>query len=357
MTSNYPQPTRANKFEGFDFLRAFFAVVVVALHANLFNVFVGKPGLNFVSDILNLNLGYLAVPVFLQISLFLFLIKREKVDHRYFTQKRLPKIVSLYTFWVIAKVIFNLLFGSEQTLEQLSIQSPLDLLLFIISGGHTVFYFFFSLLLLTLVAEILVLVIGRSKPTTKLKISYALLLVSSLVVFLFPLIDLSTGNEILTQIVDPINFLPYVFTAMITTQEFHSGRFEKYASSYKLKLLFLALLFLIFAALEWFIFGNLPHSRLFPHYARLSLVLASWALLYLALLSRQKVPARISFLSACSLGIYGFHIFFIEHTGFLEAIPGISGGISILIKFLIALAGSIVLTLLFRKRKWLKNFV
>jgi len=347
-----------NRFGGFDYLRAFFSIVVVALHANLFNFFVGKPRLNFISDILNLNIGYLAVPIFLQVSLFLFCLKREQAGHQYFVQKRLPKLLSLYLFWSISKLTFDFLFKEDSWTNSIKVQSLIDLAAFIIGGGNTIFYFFFSLLFLTLITELLILFFGNQKLSIdKLSISYYLLIGSSLLIFSFPLIDIIYGNEMLTNVINPINFLPYIFTSIIVAQEFNSGKLENLTSEYRLKIIALSLLFLFLAGLEWFIFKDASHSRLFPHYSRLSLVVASWIFLYLALFSIQQVPTPISFLAGCSLGIYGFHTFFLDYMSSFNSIPQIIPGMSILIKFMIALLGSITLTIVFRKTKWLKNFV
>ncbi len=95
-----------DRFVGFDFLCAIFAVLVVMLHANLFVVLTGKLGLKSVADVLNANVGYLAVPVFFQIALFLFFLKHEQEGQTYFVKKRLPKLVALYLFWSISKLIW-----------------------------------------------------------------------------------------------------------------------------------------------------------------------------------------------------------------------------------------------------------
>ena len=61
---NLVQSKEKQKFQGFDFLRAIFSIIVVALHADLFNLLSGKLKLDELSNILTANIGYLAVPVF-----------------------------------------------------------------------------------------------------------------------------------------------------------------------------------------------------------------------------------------------------------------------------------------------------
>ncbi len=85
------------KLEGFDFLRTVFSIAIVALHSELFllagTVTIGS--LCF-AKLLKANIAYLAVPVFLQMALFLFLLKRKEVGFQYFLRRRLPKLISLY---------------------------------------------------------------------------------------------------------------------------------------------------------------------------------------------------------------------------------------------------------------------
>jgi peptidoglycan/LPS O-acetylase OafA/YrhL len=60
-------------FTGFDYLRAVFSLTVVVLHGGgLGFIKTINPELEFISKLINQNILHLAVPVFLQISLFLF---------------------------------------------------------------------------------------------------------------------------------------------------------------------------------------------------------------------------------------------------------------------------------------------
>jgi surface polysaccharide O-acyltransferase-like enzyme len=350
-------PHKEQKFQGFDFLRAIFSIVVVALHSNLFNLLSSRPGLSSISDILILNVGYVAVPVFIQISLFLFFINRKKFGFQYFSQKRCPKLISLYLFWTIAKSLFDSLFGNFEA-ARLGVSSFEKFIGFIISGGYTIFYFFFCLLFLTTIAELLIYLTNQVGETLAKRRIYYYFLFSCILVFSFSIIDLLCKCEVFTQIINYFNFLPYVFTAAIVVQEFDEGKLNKPNLSLNLKIVWLFILSLSFIILEWQVLKFFPdHSRLFPHYARISLVFISWFLLYLALLSTQKVPSIIRSISRYSLGIYGFHIFFIDRTNFLDSLSQVFPGLGILTKFLIALIGSTILTSLFKKSKQLKHFV
>jgi surface polysaccharide O-acyltransferase-like enzyme len=341
------------KFEGFDFLRAIFSVMVVVLHANLLVALTGKLGLGSLANVLSANVGYLAVPVFFQVSLFLFFLKSEKFGQQYFIKNRLPKLVSLYLFWSISKLIFDFVLTGKSPKIEYGASSWANFIGFIVGGGYSPFYFFFSLIFLTAIAEVLTPIFSRVRRRTAKRISYYLLLSSCLLVFAFPIADLMiAGNrELLTQIHNPLAFLPYVLTAAITVQNFKEGKLQAPTPLFKLKLFSLLVLFLTFTVLEWALFEK------FSQYSRLSLVFGSWLLLYLSLLSNQKSPPIIKFLSGCSLGIYGLHVFFTDHTFFLESLSKIVPGLGPLTRFLVALLGSIFLTLVFRRTKVLRNFV
>ncbi|NJK41071.1 MAG: acyltransferase [Acaryochloridaceae cyanobacterium SU_2_1] len=357
ITKDYLKQKSENRFTGFDFLRAIFSVVVVALHSNIFNLLSGKTQWSFVSNILTMNVGYVAVPVFIQISLFLFFINSKKFGSHYFTQKRFPKLISLYLFWMISKTLFDALFGNIEAIK-LGLSSFDRFILFIVSGGHTIFYFFPCLLFLTAIAQSFNYLMDHVKKTSAKKLSYYLLFLSSVLVFSFPIIDLLNRRESFSQIINYFNFLPYIFIAAIVALEFGEGKLENLSTSLKLKMLSLSILAVLFMIIEWKIFENFPdRSRLFPHYARLSLTFVSWLLLYLALLFTQRVPTIIRLISQYSLGIYGFHIFFTDHTSFLDSLSQIIPGLGAVIKFLVALTCSIALTFVFKQIKVLRNFV
>ena len=125
----------------------------------------------------------------------------------------------------------------------------------------------------------------------------------------------------------------------------------------KLKLCKLCALCLFLIVFEWVVFANISFSSKLFNYSRLSLVLSSWLIIYLILLSARKPSVIVRFLSGCSLGIYGFHTFFLDSTKFLDNLSQVIPGLGTATEFLLALIGSIVLTLLSRKIKYLKSFV
>lgn len=351
---------KESRFEGFDFLRAIFSIAIVADHAKLFTL-AKTLGFASLTDVLYANFSYVAVPVFFQIALFLFYIKSEKVGVRYFVQKRLPKLILLYLFWVTSLTLFKFLFSVQAELDFSSARKIIE---FIVSGGNSPFYFFFSLIFITILAQGLVSWFEVLKQSSvKRIINYCLLGFSCLLVFAFSLLDLINVEAVNINSIaniarwnyNPLNFLPYIFTAAIVVQEFKEGKLDRFTPSLRLKLYGLLALFLAFVLLEWNFLNEL-------NYTRLSLVFSSWLFLYLALLSTQKAPAIVKLISKCSLGIYTLHLFF-THVFFLQdrnlfgALSSLILGLDIFAEFLVVLILSIVLTLLFRKIKGLKKIV
>lgn len=365
----YSNKKQSQKLEGFDFLRAVFALLIIAIHSKLFALAGNlKLGSIYIADFLTAQVAYLAVPVFFQIALFLFYIKSEKVGPGYFFQKRLPKLVSLYLFWVISKILFDILLTGKSEPLQNSTTSIRAFIEFIVSGGNSPLYFFFSLAFITGLTEVVIFGLRRTPKTLSRRIIiYSSLLASCLLVFIFSLLKLPGTIESATGLVrvasniaqwdyNPLNFLPYIFTTALVVEEFNAGQLKSMNPGIKIRLYVLLSLVIMFAIYEW----NLKQDLL--HYSRLSLVFGSWLLLYLALLSTRQVPAIVQFLSECSLGLYTFHLFFTH--GLFEKYPNlftplakVIPGLDSLIIFSITLLASILLTLLFRRVKFLKNFV
>ncbi|NJN37806.1 MAG: acyltransferase [Acaryochloridaceae cyanobacterium CSU_3_4] len=272
---------KTQTFEGFHFLRAIFSILIVALRSD----FIGLIGLLTVAsigDFLKANIAYVAVPVFLQISLFLFYFKREQLGGSYFIRKRLPKLIYLYVFWVTAIVIFDFILNKNPDIIRDATSSVKGLIEFIVSGGSSPFFFFFALIFLISLAEGFVLSQESRAFSKNIKLAYSLLFISCLIVCCFSFIDLTINNifsgnppsllKVIHNITkwdyNPLNFLPYVFTAAITFHEFEQGKMQSLTPKFRIKLCLLFALFIVFTILEW------SFREDFRSYARLSLALA-----------------------------------------------------------------------------------
>lgn len=367
---NGTQKDQENKFEGFEFLRAIFSIAIVALKTNLFLLVEILFSANF-SYMLMASFSYLAVPVFLQISLFLFYLKSDRSGFLYFLKKRLPRLVSLYCFWVGLKIVSDIvLHGQLQSIKN-SASSPENLVEFIVSGAQSPFFFFFSLIALSTLAAALTTFWRTLKKTSKkVWFYYWFLFISLFLVFFLSVIELlmnTLSNAPSPALVrsmsniafwdyNVINFLPYLFTTAIVLQEFYDGKLRRLSFWLELRLGGLLFLFLFFTALEWHLFGKLLH------YARLSLVFGSWFLLYVALLSSRKAPPIVKFLAASSLGIYGFHVLLYElflggDSSILGRFLQNSPGFYSFFGFAIVLVGAIILTTVSKRMKGIKKYV
>ena len=374
---------KEKKFEGFDILRAIFSIAIVAYKTNFFYV----PEILVSNDltyalsayVFSGMVGALAVPVFLQISLFLFYYKSEKTGFSYFIRKRLPRLILLYLFWVGLITIFDIFFVGGLEAVKGAASSLKAFLEFIVSGNSTPYFFFFSLIFVTIIAEGLILLFNKlEKASTKITINYCLLIASSFLIFVFFTIELIIDraviqssflnylNNIARWDYTPLNFLPYVFTTAITVQEYNEGRLEEVTKSLKRKLYSLLILTLGFFTLEWTLTSNglliqVDQAPL-DHYLRLSLVFGSWLLLYLALLAKRKASTIVKFLSGCSLGIYGFHVFLIKkplpfrNIPFLDNLFQTAPVLEAFTAFFVTLVGSVALTLLLKRIRILRRF-
>lgn len=367
-----PHQKPNQNIEGFDFLRSIFSVMIVALKTRFFIL-----GEIFVSATfayaLMAKVAYLAVPVFLQMSLFLFYLKSEQTNFLYFLKKRLPRLILLYVFWVGSYVLFEIYIKGNLTIIKGLTSSPRSMIEFIISGGQSPFFFLFSLIFLSTLAAIVVSAFKKiENESVKHWITYALLFVCVLAIFslsLTPFAVTQLGGNSETGIVssissivfwdyNPFCFLPYLFTSLIVMQDFNNGKLKQFSSSINIKLCTLLALFILFTIIELHTLEKLLH------YSRISLLLGSWLLLYLALLSPLQASPIIKFISSCSLGIYAFHVFLtgltlpiISDHDFFQSIFETIPGSDIVIEFVVVLIGSIALSFIFKRIRGLKNFV
>jgi Acyltransferase family len=377
-------PKINSRFEGFDFLRAIFSISIIAYKTKLFylpTLLVSNRFTHFLSDyLLSGIVGAIAVPVFLQISLFIFDIKSSKVGSRYFLKNRLPRLISLYLFWVSLITAYDIIFIDKNLVAEENFSSLKKMILFVVSGHSTPYFFFFSLIVVTICSEILMFSFKKINQAQKFRLSYFLLIVSCAWVFacstLDPIISylglkssaLDLINNLLKWDYNPLNFLPYVFAAAITSQEYSSGKIKTFNKFINQKLICLFGLAVIFFVLEWILTSNnlliqVDQAPL-DHYMRLSLLFGSWFLLYLSLLFKRKAPDIIKAISSLSLGIYGFHVFFIfkkplsfDQFTALNNIFKIFPALQILTAFGITFLGSIALALFFGKIKITKKWV
>ncbi|MBD2138847.1 acyltransferase family protein [Anabaena sp. FACHB-1237] len=302
------------KIYGFDYLRAVCCILVVAIHSNISGLFWGYEN---IYEFIVYNIFNLAVPIFMQTALVLFFINRQKYPN-YFWNKRLFKIIKLYLFWGMVAHIFNLIFNNAIYTNFLS-QSITwrSLISFIIEDGYgNPFYFFSCLLFMTMLAELVVMLIEKTRIQAEF-IIYPGLILSCITVFLLPLIPEIIGTQFKTivEVANPLNFIPYVFSSFLITQCLIKKKQanDTYQINY-LQIFVLLFMIVIFIFIEWkffskpFVWEDHKHFSL-SVYTRLSLVFSAW-LVTLVSMKISSIPQPIiKLFSDLSLGIYALHTF------------------------------------------------
>lgn len=341
------------KIHGFDYLRAMCCLLVVAWHVSLQNppTWQNRFLVNSV-NIFSYNVALLAVPIFFQISLFLFYQSRNRAKD-YFFKKRLPLVLKLYLFWTINIVIFKFLIS--RTWPQ--IDSIKSLLKFVITGGD-IFWFFFSLIFVTCVAELIARITDKLSPAKSLDLNFTLFIIACISVFLLPLINLLLGKNynFFTAWWLPFNFTPYVFSSYILAQKYTANKLSLNRKN-SVYLGFILIITVVFIVLEWAYF-NIPgewYVTMIPQYSRLSLVFASLLLTWLSLYI-DKTPKFIETLSKYSLGIFCIHFFIVDILMRIEKriwqIPGED-----LIIFILTVYLAIVLTKFLKRINLVKGLI
>lgn len=287
-----------SKLTGLEWGRAFAAVAVVAWHTHAVGqstVFTPEyeGGVDDVSGVVYFNVLLLAVPVFMSISLFLYVRQRDRGTTT--LSRRVRRLGFLSVFW-IAVITMTRGFGDVDISE-----SPE----FVLSGGHSIFYFFVQLLLMTILAEA-ALALGLSRRPRLVILclvgSTALFVLRSRIAGHLP------GGDLVTLYWGALNFPPYVFAMLGLHMALERG--------WRLRARHLVVClvgYLALAGLEWAVltletFGTRPAA-----YARPSLVLGATAIMAVLVTRRwgQWRPAML--LAELSLAIYCVHILILEH--------------------------------------------
>mgnify|MGYP000081791246 CR=1 FL=1 len=290
-------------YPGFDYLRAFFSIGIVGWHTKVFGYahILDKSLDTFkltLTDILYANILLLGVPLFLQISIFLYIRNRERQD--YFIS-RIKKLSFLYFFWTLASVVF--LYDGIDFSKVISLD-------YWIAAGYTHIYFIFSLIIATIVTELLYLLCSRVNKKQFIVLTVFLLFGSCMVlIFRIPLYELLKASRYAYLIVafySPINFIPYVFTSILIAHYGNKLSYSHFAM--------LSLISFVFMAWEWKsqvnVFNLGQGGLLISPYARLSLIMTASLVICLFLKITQKAPKLILLISNLSLGVYITHYYF-----------------------------------------------
>ncbi len=317
--------TLTKHITGFDYLRAVFSILVVIWHTkNIPDLMAMQPIIQNILKIFYYNICCLAVPIFFQISLFLF-YKKQATDRSYFFNSKLPDLLIVYTIWMsIGGVINALVSRGEYLLEITTIEG---ILLFIVAGSRPELYFLFSLTLTTYLAFLNHKFLIDRKNSVY--IQSILLGLSTIVIIGLNAMAIVTDKDIFSTVWNPICFIPYIFSSSILTVIDRADRSKLLNCVNSQRFLFISILFTLFvllSSLEWNLtsFPAIQNdTELLPMYARVSLVFGSFVVCYCALLSKKKPSKLIRSASQESLGIYVMHRYILQFIEYLNHALGL----------------------------------
>jgi peptidoglycan/LPS O-acetylase OafA/YrhL len=300
MSSNNGDP--AQHIQGFDSLRAFFSICVVAVHSG----YVAPSGIfdrsrcdthQFSwSDFVNFYVLLLAVPVFALISCFLMAM-RPSSDERLI--QRVMRTSKLLLFWTLLLHVCDtgLLAATDRVASELR-HNPIG---FVLTGGDTIFYFFASLIVLLVVTSF-------AKRISDFA-NWVLLVAAFAIVAVLPLAAVSLNCPALVHHANPLNFLPLAFGAVAM----QSAPFLRDGKRRILPALVTLVAACLAAMLDWSVY---KHALMFevesfaiPAQTRPSLVLLAMAVVQMSALVRFPAAPIVRFMSRHSLALYCIHPF------------------------------------------------
>lgn len=287
-------------FDGFDYLRMIFMVMVLFAHTDLFAYFGNKHdalygrGMN-IWDLLYLQVQSCAVPTFVLMSMVLFCVKTPTWARAW---NRIVKLSYLYGFWVGAWVIHS---GLR---PELSIYGILE---FFARGGGWVLYTFFVLMFLTPMC-----CVAERLKKINVWIGPILAILVIVATFAYLVDDLKWTRKMYYWV--PTSFVLAPFIAVWLTPKIHDLR-QSSKLRWKIACVFLVLA-AISAAVEWQ-FSAAEQLHLYwrsylPKHARPSVHLTAVAVIVLSLGVKTRAPKPILFFARNSLGVYCLHPFMLR---------------------------------------------
>jgi surface polysaccharide O-acyltransferase-like enzyme len=305
---------------GFDYLRAFFSILVVIWHTkSIPEIMAMPPDIQNILKVFYYNVCCLAVPIFFQISLFLF-YQKQATDRSYFLRKKLPDLLIVYGIWMLIGLVINSLVSKGEYLLELS--TVQGIVLFVIAGSRPELYFLFSLTFITVLAFLNHKFLIDRKNS--IYIQSMLLCVSLIVIICLDVMAIITDKDIFSAVWNPICFIPYIFSSSILIVLDRDNQSKLSTYFYNRRFLFISILFTIFlllSSLEWHLtsFPAIQNdAELLPMYARVSLVFGAFITCYCVILHKGKPSNLIREISQESLGIYVMHRYMLQFIQYLN---------------------------------------
>ncbi len=305
------------RFDGFTYLRAIFSWIIVSWHGH----FLGQtPAMKIadsysanLQDIYQCNIMQMGVPIFITISLFLFIGRyysnsSKGIATGAYLKKRLLNFLALYVFW---RVIY-FLFGIGQFWH-----APRGLfrnVYHLIFGSDTVLYYFVEMLWLLIGVYLMCKFTVKLSSRQKLYIYSLLSIVSMMITTSLYFLPLGLKIESLRYF-SPIGFIPYLFSSLLIHHLYTN--YQKHCNKIMIALTLVSIAFIIS---EWMLLPDKVYlengiASALTGYGRPSLVTSSMALMLLVLNVRKNPPAIIENLGNISLYVFCLHPIFIRVFG------------------------------------------
>lgn len=290
--------------EGIDYLRAIMSVFVVVVHMKgggdslIFSKEEFHQHVFTVSDFVNFNILRLAVPTFIFVSSFLYVLGDPNKTR---LKKRLKRILILLTFWPIVFLKYT---NSYHGLLE-SYPSHLgSIAAIVLSAGNTVYWYFVSL--------VVCLLLTHSIAKLKLWPQIFGFILSVMILTSLPALTKDLDFFPLSAYWSPLNFVPFSFAAVLVAQNMDYVRLKRMTL-----ISFSLVLFGLFSIFEWnYAVGGiffLGQDCAIPAYTRTSLLFGVLAIAIIpATEPRIKSNAVIKYMAKYSLGLYCLHPFLIH---------------------------------------------
>lgn len=291
------------RISGITYLKAFLPLLVIACHIRPFgdSSFMSFPFPKFpdYKDVFYINICSLAVPLFLLVSFFLYLKKRERTENRF--KLCVSRVLYFFGIFVFVRIIYYFFGIGNIWIADRGLFKNTYALVF--GGGDTLLYYLEISIYLLVFLEIYYLILEKSGANKNLfniiGFCFGLLLISAL--YFVPNDTIKT--EFL-RFYSPVCFVHYVFGASYI-----------YENRDNLKNIILYSLLIVgsgFAVFEW---AFLPDPLLLKTgfslalslYGRVSVIFVTLALFGLCL-KIKKSPTRFTeYLATLSLYVYCIH--------------------------------------------------
>jgi len=313
-----PQIARSKHIEyfgGFDYLRVCFATAIVAWHVKLFgpvSIFQADLVRPSLPDIIYFNLCLVGVPLFFQISIFLYIFFREKKPN-YFV-RRMRQLLLVYLFLIVIDRIINKGHIGSSRLT--------DPAYWMLGGIDSDLWFLFSLMILIAVAELVYWVKNRMDTMRFLWLQFVLFAISISLYFLkIPLLSYIPKRYHVYHIkfTNTLDFLPYVFLAFIVVHYYKNGKISHHNQRLRNFIISMFIAYVLTSISEWILSPRNAISAYYNcmlpilPYARISVLIGVITILLIFIMRDYSPPRIISECAKLTLGIYIIHYFIVSH--------------------------------------------